>query len=87
MRAQAWLALYENNLATDVRAGENRGRRLQHDFVVRDLAGPFPAGEFGHAFAVDSRWKHSDLGVAVFVHDARSGSPLQALAVPYCRAG
>jgi hypothetical protein len=83
-QGEAWLALYENNLATDVRAGENRGKRLQHDFVVRDLAGPFPAGTFTHAFAIDPKWKPRDLGVVAFVHDVRSGAALQALTLPYC---
>jgi len=82
---QGWLALYENNLATDVRAGENRGRRLEHAFVVRDLAGPFPPGSFAHAFRLDARWKRDDLAVAAFVQDAQSGDTLQALAMPVCR--
>lgn len=83
-QAQGWLALYENRLVTDVRAGENRGKRLQHDFVVRDLVGPFPAGEFTHRFALDSRWKPRDLAIAAFVQDVRSGEALQALALPGC---
>jgi hypothetical protein len=37
-RAQVYLALYENNLATVVKAGENKGLTLRHDFVVRSLA-------------------------------------------------
>jgi hypothetical protein len=82
--AQGWIAVYENRLATDVRAGENRGRRLQHDFVVRDLAGPLPAGDFTHTFALDSRWKRSDVGVAAFVIDARTGETLQALTLAGC---
>jgi hypothetical protein len=83
---QAWLALYENRLAGDVRAGENRGKRLEHDFVVRDLVGPFAAGAFSHAFKVDPRWKRADLGVAAFVQDFRTGETLQATALPGCRS-
>jgi hypothetical protein len=82
--AQGWLALYENRLASDVRAGENRGKRLQHDFVVRDIVGPFPAGTFTHRFMLDARWKRDDLAVAAFVQDARTGEALQALALPGC---
>ena len=84
---QGWLALYENRLSSSVRAGENRGKRLEHDFVVRELAGPFPAGELSHAFKIDARWKRSDLGVAAFVLDASSGEALQALALTGCRTG
>jgi len=83
--AQAWLALYENRLGTDVRAGENRGKHLEHDFVVRELAGPLTAGSFTHRFRVDGRWKRNDLGVAAFVQDLRTGEALQAVSLPVCR--
>lgn len=83
--AQTWLALYENRLVTEVKAGENRGKRLEHDFVVRDIVGPLPADAQGrvmieHRFSPDPQWKTRDLGVAVFVQDIRSGDVLQALA-------
>jgi hypothetical protein len=87
--AQAYLALYENNLSSPVTAGENRGKRLRHDFVVRDLAGPFPVDSGGEArlqqrFSLDPRWKTGDLHVAAFIQDERSGNVLQALAMPSC---
>ena len=40
-----YLAAYENKLASDVRAGENRGKRLEHDYVVREWIGPIAFGE------------------------------------------
>lgn len=83
--AQVWLAIFENGLATDVRAGENRGKRLQHDFVVRDLAGPFRVGAVSHTFALDRGWNRAKLGIAAFVSHARTGETLQALALPLCR--
>src|SRR5712692_10348878 len=43
--AAVYLAAYENKLASDVAAGENRGRRLEHDFVVREWVGPIGFGE------------------------------------------
>jgi hypothetical protein len=82
--AEGWLALYENNLESDVRAGENRNRRLHHDFVVRDIVGPLRAGTFLHAFKIDPAWKRSDLSVAAFVQDPRSADVLQALALKAC---
>lgn len=50
--AVAYLALYENGLSSRVRAGENAGRELHHDFVVRDWVGPLPIGTGGshHVF-------------------------------------
>ena len=87
--AQAYLALYENNLSNQVTAGENRGKRLRHDFVVRDLAGPFPVDSSGESrlrqrFSLDPRWKTGDLHVAAFVQNERSGDVLQAFTIPYC---
>ena len=88
--AQAFLALYEDNLSNHVTAGENRGKRLRHDFVVRDLAGPFPVDPGGEVrlrqrHQLDPHWKTGDLHVAAFVQSERSGDVLQALAMPVCR--
>jgi hypothetical protein len=85
----AYLALYESRLATRVSAGENRGRRLEHDFVVRELAGPYPLdgqgiARYHHGFRLDRTWKHDDLHVAAFVQHAGSGEVLQALALGRC---
>lgn len=83
--AQTWIAIYENRLATEVRAGENRGKHLRHDFVVRELAGPLPTGDATHRFAVDPGWNKANLEIAAFVTHARTGETLQALALPLCR--
>jgi hypothetical protein len=88
-QAQAYLALYENDLATPVAAGENRGKKLRHDFVVRELAGPFNAGsgdsfDIVHNFRLARGWKPGDLHVAAFVQNRLSGDVLQALAAPRC---
>lgn len=81
-----FLALYENKLANQVRAGENKGKRLEHDFVVRELAGPFAtnAPSIKHNFRVASAWKTRDLSVSAFVQTSASGEVLQAVALPYC---
>jgi hypothetical protein len=88
-QAQAYLALYENDLATPVAAGENRGKKLRHDFVVRELAGPFNAGsgdsfDIVHNFRLARGWKPGDLHVAAFVQNRLSVDVLQALAAPRC---
>ncbi len=84
-----YLAVYENNLGNAVNAGENSGKRLQHDFVVRELVGPLPLDARGRRqfrLNVHARpdWKAADLGVAAFVQNATSGDVLQALAAPAC---
>ncbi len=83
--AGVFLALYENKLANQVSSGENRGKRLDHDFVVRELAGPFAAdAAIKHKFRVAPSWKTRDLAVAAFVQTTATGEVLQALALPYC---
>ncbi len=85
--AHTFVALYENKLANQVTAGENKGKRLEHDFVVRELAGPLAldaVGKFTHQFKIDKRWKTKDISVAAFVQDASTGEVLQALALPWC---
>lgn len=88
--ALVYLALYENNLATAVATGENRGKLLRHDFVVRTLAEPFPVDAKGEAvftqrFPLDPAWKVADLNVSAFVQNRTSGDVLQAVATPICR--
>ena len=38
----AYVAVYENDLTSQVRAGENSGATLHHDRVVRQWIGPVP---------------------------------------------
>jgi hypothetical protein len=84
---ELYVALYENNLESQVKAGENRGRRLRHDYVVRTFIGPVPVtpGRTTHwngALPIAADWKSADLGLAAFVQAARSGEVLQATALP-----
>jgi len=81
--ARLYLALFENRLSSNVSAGENARRTLQHDHVVRQLAGPFGPGRARHRFRLQAGWKAADLGVAAFMLDAK-GATLQALARPGC---
>ncbi len=86
--AQAYVALYENRLATDVKAGENRGVTLRHDYVVREWFGPIGvqgSGAFRKTLALEREWKTKDLGVAAFVQDG--GGVLQATALAVCAGG
>lgn len=81
---EAWLAVYEHNLESAVRGGENAGKTLRHDYVVRQLIGPLAAGRDGVAslrqqIAIDRSWKRQDLGVVAFVQDRASGEVPQAL--------
>ncbi|HXZ95875.1 MAG TPA: DUF1223 domain-containing protein [Burkholderiales bacterium] len=88
--AQAYLALYENNISNDIKGGENSGRILHHDFVVRELVGPIPIDSQGNAlieqtFNLKPGWKLHDSGVTAFVQNKRSGDVLQSLALALCK--
>ena len=72
------------NLATAVGAGENKGKNLRHDFVVRSLIGPLTLDDNGNLsrlqrFDLDPRWKPQDINLAVFVQHSQTGDILQAL--------
>ena len=74
--AKLVVALYENGLETTVTRGENRGRSLQNNYVVRDLQelGALRQG-LRHqeaVFAIDSEWQEANLGVVVFAQDLQS---------------
>jgi hypothetical protein len=87
--AAAYLAAYENKLVSQVAAGENKGRTLPHDYVVREWVGPI---EFGADLKVAQKRtlpllpnaipEHS--GVAAFVQNRSTGEVLQALMLPAC---
>jgi hypothetical protein len=82
--SEVWLALYENNLESRVRAGENAGKTLRHDYVVRRLLGPLAPDSEGRLMlrqeiVLEPGWKRADLGVAVFVQDRATGEIVQAL--------
>ena len=84
-----YLAAFENKLTSRVSAGENRGKTLPHDYVVREWIGPI---EFGpDAKVADKRslplLPNADpkqSGVAAFVQNRSTGDVLQALMLPAC---
>jgi len=88
--AAVYLAAYENRLASDVAAGENRGRRLEHDFVVREWIGPIGFDENlkieeKRALPLLPSKNPRHLGVAAFVQNRATSDVLQALMLPACR--
>ncbi|HAT29493.1 MAG TPA: hypothetical protein DCW29_01165 [Janthinobacterium sp.] len=90
-----YVALVESGLSSAVRAGENRGRVLAHDVVVREWLAPLALsadGKGGKRGATLSRVlplppgaRTGKLGVSAFVQSDR-GEVLQALALPVCGA-
>jgi hypothetical protein len=85
--ADVYVALYENKLNSMINAGENMGRTLKHDYVVRELFGPYTfdnKNQFSKAFILKSDWKTRNAGAVVFAQNRRSGSILQSLRLPLC---
>ena len=86
-KADGWVLLVaatQDGLSSRVTAGENRGERLAHDFVVRDFAVHRGMGEMTSAFKSAPGWNLARMSVAAFVQDPRTGEVIQAVA---CRLG
>jgi len=89
----AYIAIYENNLKSEVMAGENSGRLLKHDYVVRELYGPYRLDEkvvekqvnsWQRKLPMNAEWKNRDIGVAAFIQNRSNGQVLQALSLKAC---
>jgi len=83
-----FLGAYENKLVSEVKAGENRGKTLPHDYVVLQWAGPleFKGGKLAERQVLPLLPKavaiHS--GVVAFVQNRATAEVLQALMLPAC---
>jgi hypothetical protein len=85
IEGEVLLALTENNLTTQVRAGENGGRTLQHTAVLRSL---LPLGVMrGQAFTstkemrIAHDWNRKELRAVVFVQQKDQGPILGARSI------
>ncbi len=82
-----FVAIYENKLASRVSAGENSGRELTHDYVVRELFGAYQINnrnEFTKNFTLSPEWAKRDAGAVLFVQNSQTGEILQSLALKFC---
>ena len=82
-----FIAIYENNLVSKVNAGENNGRELKHDYVVREFFGAYQMNnqnQFTKDFNLSTEWKKRNAGAVIFVQDSQNGEILQSLALPFC---
>jgi hypothetical protein len=86
-----FVALVENDLVTKIKAGENSGVTLKHDYVVREWIGPInlsgnasqTTAALSRAITVPAGANAKNLGVAAFVQNEK-GEVLQALSLPLC---
>jgi len=86
--AQLFLVLAENILHSEVKRGENAGRALEHNGVVRQLSpiGKIDAASAGFSSTVAvhpaREWNRPNLRAVVFVQERRSRHILAAAAIP-----
>lgn len=87
-KADIWMAVTELGLHSDVKAGENKGRTLEHSPVVRSLQKiGSAAAKNSTPFATNTElklkanWKKENLRVVVFVQDRKSWRILGAASV------
>lgn len=88
---QSVIVLYEDQLVSHVRHGENRGVSLRHEHVVRywspqKLTNAEDSQLVSKTIKLHPDWNAAKLGVAAFVEDSQSGEVLQVLALPKCAA-
>jgi hypothetical protein len=87
--AQVVLAVAENMLHSDVKRGENAGRALEHDGVVRQLitVGKADTGSTGFSSTIAVRaaheWNRANLRAIVFVQERHSRRVLATAAIPF----
>jgi hypothetical protein len=87
--AQVVLAVAENMLHSDVKRGENAGRALEHDGVVRQFitVGKADVGSTGFSSTIAVRaaheWSRANLRAIVFVQERHSRRVLAAAAIPF----
>ncbi|MFZ1133825.1 MAG: DUF1223 domain-containing protein [Candidatus Korobacteraceae bacterium] len=81
------LAVTEDDLTNNVRAGENSGKTLTHSAVVRELhrLGSTADGKFDKTISLPDKsgWKKDNLRAIVLVQNPSSGVILGAAEVPY----
>ncbi|WP_018992886.1 DUF1223 domain-containing protein [Aromatoleum toluclasticum] len=87
--AGIFVALFENGLTTSVKAGENRGATLHHDFVVREWIDPIPVAASGSteramSFSLPPDRPPANSGIAAFVQNPRTFEVVQAVARQVC---
>jgi hypothetical protein len=77
-QSTVWLAITESDLHTNVRRGENSGKKLSHAAVARDLKmiGNLAAGERdfekSEKITIQPAWKNENVNLIVFVQGQNS---------------
>jgi len=79
---ELFLALAEDGVSNEVRAGENRGKRLEHDAVVRAFAGPLVSATAETGLELPPDAVAANVRLVGFVRDARDDRVLGVAVLP-----
>jgi hypothetical protein len=75
--------VYENRLSSDIKRGENAGKVLNHEQVVRYMSAAFKSVRNDrHSIRINPNWQLSNIGIAALVTTAASEQYLQAIYTP-----
>ena len=75
--------VYESQLASDVKRGENSGEYLRHQQVVRYLSPTLELQDSSqHEISIDPTWRLENIGVAAMITSAGNNAYLQAVHTP-----
>jgi len=77
-----YVALTEDGLSSQVRAGENRGALLHHDHVVRSFAGPLALANANAEIALPPDLDIAHASLVAFAQRASDGAIAQVVALP-----
>lgn len=77
---EVYFAISENGLSDHIRTGENAGRKLENDFVVRTFRKIGTNSEI--STALPPAWKPANLNVVVYARDRDSGETYQSAILP-----
>lgn len=81
--ALAYVAIYENDIVREIAGGENKGRTLIHNYVVRHWSDPIRLSSGitnkTTSLKIERDWVRENLGFAVVVVKRENGETIQAL--------
>ena len=77
-----YAALTQNELEEHIRGGENRGKTLKHDQVVRELSGPFALTQDNLSVTMPARFDPQKGALVAFSQDEGDGSIVQLVKLP-----
>jgi hypothetical protein len=77
-----YVAVTENGLSSTVRGGENRGKKLAHDEVVRALAGPLALPHATAEFRLPPKMDTAKSAIVAFVQSKGDGTIVQVVRLP-----